>query len=154
MNHMPTVLTDRGALSERAFQFLRSHAFVVEVDLGPDDETCRARLDQVFNGHDDRHITYLRQLQERYSGLSYHSTYLREIIFFAPILDPEPGDECVEFLYAIHPTTASCTGGSVLADGTVIIGRDGDEEIARFASLDHFIENDASLAEAAHKQTA
>jgi hypothetical protein len=59
--------------------------------------------------------------------------------------DEQGAQERVEFLYAIHPTTASGIGASVLPDGTVMIGWETDE-VRAFPSLDHFIECDALLA--------
>lgn len=147
MGRMPNVLDHPSVLTQRAFRFLRGHAEAIAADRGMDDAECRARLDEVFGSHDDQVIASLRRLQERYTGLSYRSPYWGERIFFEPVLDPDPGDERVEFLYAIHPTTASGTGASVLPDGTVVIGCE-QSEVRAFPSLDHFIECDALLAAA------
>ncbi|MEE1812946.1 hypothetical protein [Streptomyces sp. BE133] len=147
MDGMPNVLDHPASLTQRALKFLRKHAEVIDADRGMNDAECRTRLDGVFGSHDDHVIASLRRLQDRYTGLSYQSPYWGERIFFAPVLDPDPGDERVEFLYAIHPTTASGTGASVLPDGTVMIGW-GTDEVQAFPSLDHFIECDALLAAA------
>jgi hypothetical protein len=149
MDSMPNVLDHPTSLTQRAFAFLQEQAEVIGVDHGMDDAQCRTRLHEVFGAHDDQAIVTLRQLQDRYSGLSYPSPYWRERIFFSPVLDPDPGDKHIEFLYAIHPTTASAIGASVLPNGTVMIGW-GTDEVRAFPSLDHFIECDALLATAQH----
>lgn len=119
---------------------------MIPVDRGPDDAECRRRLRQVFGTRHDEYqvIASLRRAQNRYSGLSYDSPYMKERIFFSPVLEPEPDDEQIEFLYAIHPTTASGLGGYLLLDGTVVLGWE-QSEARVFPSLDHFIECDALL---------
>jgi hypothetical protein len=151
MGRMPSVLLHPEPLTSRAQRFLAQHARVVRVDLGADDAVCRVRLDEVFGSHDDAVLIALRCVQGRYSGLTYDSLYMREQVYFAPVLDPDEGDEKVEFLYAVCPTTASGVGASLLPDDTVIIGWEQDE-VCAFPSLDHLIECDALLDEAQNAQ--
>jgi hypothetical protein len=63
---------------------------------------------------------------------------------FEPLLEPEPGDDNVEILYAISPTTPSGAGGSLLLDGSVMMGFDSMQTLA-FPSLEHFLECEALL---------
>ncbi len=99
----------------------------------------------MFGEADPGVVTNLRRIQERYSGLAYQSAFFSEDVFFQPVLEPDPGDTAVEFLYAVHPTTASCAGAALRPDGTVLVGWE-DQEVAAFPSLDHLLNCDALLA--------
>ncbi|CAM5328541.1 hypothetical protein SAVIM338S_00877 [Streptomyces avidinii] len=101
-----------------------------------------------FGYADERWLRAVRSLQERFSGLTYESPLMDERIEFEPTFDPEPGDGRVEFLYAIHSTTASGAGGAIVLEETgmtLMIGMHWDEEEPAFPSLDHFIECDALM---------
>ncbi|WP_099902488.1 hypothetical protein [Streptomyces sp. TLI_171] len=144
---MPYVLDPPSGLTARATAFLRAHgrAGVVPVAYEHDDIELRQRLFEAFGPVPGDPVALLRELRQRYAGLSWPSPFFGEQVFLDPLLDPEPGDPRIEFRYAVHPTTAGCPGAHLLLDGTVVIGRAGEPGVAAFPSLDHLIETDALL---------
>ena len=104
----------------------------------------REQLSATAGSADETAIATLRAIQDRYSGLVYRSFLMGDEVVFEPVLEPEPGDTGMEILYAISPTKPGGSGGSLLLDGSVMIGFD-DVGVLAFLSLDHFLECEALL---------
>lgn len=145
---MTHVMDSPGGLSPLARRFLARRGGRDHFDPGPDDETCRALLHEVFGRSDEAVLAALRSTQERFGGLAYDSPFFGERITFDPVLDPDPGDESPVFDYAVQATTASLVGARLRPDGTVLIGWDTAPDVVAFRSLEHLVENDALMAAA------
>jgi hypothetical protein len=151
---MVHVLDDPSGLTQRARTFLASNATREPVDLGPDDETCRAQMREFLGTVDEAALSVLRAVQDRWSGLTYTSPTFQMPIRFEPIFDIDEPDIPIEFLYAVLPSPPDgIFSGALRADGTLLFGMFETDEPA-FPSLEAFIESEALLAWARSRPSA
>ncbi|MEV0396978.1 hypothetical protein [Polymorphospora rubra] len=142
---MAHVLEVAAPLSSRARSFLAEHARLTVVDPGPDDDKCRAAMSAALGYVDERALTLLRNIQRRYSGLTYHSPFRDSEIVFGPVFEVDADQRQLSFDNAIMDTAPDgCRYGVMRPDGTVWFGL-FEAEAQAFPSLDHFLECDALL---------
>ncbi|BCJ68359.1 hypothetical protein [Polymorphospora rubra] len=142
---MAHVLEVAAPLSSRARAFLAKHARLTVVDLGPDDDMCRAAMSAALGYLDERALTLLRDIQRRYSGLTYRSPFRASEIVFEPVFEIDRDQRQISFGYAITDTAPDgCRYGFIRPDGTVWFGL-FEAEAQVFPSLDHFLECDSLL---------
>lgn len=148
------VLDDPSGLSERARAFLAANATLEPVDLGPDDDTCRARMREFLGRVDEEALASLRAVQDRWSGLTYESPTFGGLVRFEPILDIDEPGMPITFSYAVLPSPPDGVfGGELRPDGTLLFGMFAIDEPA-FPSLETFIESEALLAWARTRPSA
>ncbi|GIH10861.1 hypothetical protein Rhe02_89280 [Rhizocola hellebori] len=134
------VLSDPGALSSRAQQFLRQQASRRPFDGGLSGDLLRRAIGEVYDKPNERMVSLLEWAQTRYGGLTYPSGFFDAEVVFTPVCEPEDALVQLEISHVVQTGTPAVA--SLSADGTVFIGVDG-HGVAEFATLDAVIECDS-----------
>src|SRR5688500_5410785 len=116
------ILETPAPLSDLAAAFLARQASRVPVDLGSDDDECRAKMREFLGHSDEEALATLRHIQRRYSGLTYDSPFYDEPVVFQPEFELDETRQIEFWLTVVGVAPDGCRSAMALPDGSLWFG--------------------------------